>query len=1082
MNALGIPPRLTLKWMHSLDAMVRYWDISQITSEVLQVSDGCPEGDSWSVVAMLSTAHVWSSLMDAKAPTSSTTSYADNWTVWTPDADITATPATCTAKYVSWMGLEISWNKTWLWSTSSTGAQKLQSCLQTYFPTQDTPIQVSATDLGCQLTYHGNAKLGVMVERFEHAKQRLEVIRQSNWLLPHKIHVIQAAVLPLALYGAELMAVGQKPLLNLRTAIVDAIVGEHVQTLSSAIFMQFVDKRDLDPFFRVILLAAKQARKFLRHANEASRTSFLQIVSSPSQHAGLTQGPASALREYLQRIGLSCDAKGEIMMTALRDCNLITSTWSDLRDGLRRNWQSHVLMHHTQRPKLYNLSPINQDDTIRLLKKYKPKQQLLLLREMAGGYQTKTQQAHWNESDGVCSFCHAEMDSKVHRTFTCAAFQEVRQPFEPFLTELFEMNADLVELPAIHLHPHHEFHDKLLHSMPMPELDVGIINKLTNLGISCPTFYTDGSCKHPTSPSTCYSAFAIVCDLTITESQRKDFACTFRYTGKIPWVFQTVAVGRTFGKQSIHRAELQALLVLFEQLDKFHVYTDSAAAIACIELCRKAVDLEELAEHDDFDLLRRFFHLVSPEKQVSKIKAHQNLQEIRDDVKLFHALGNHVADQTANAAVTQLLPEIAEQLEVFHQDLSQQTETLKQFFDLNLQLQTARAKMSQQDEDAPLDMLRDKQTLFCQWTVDQPWPFPANIGDEELANTAWSLQWSVAILEWFEHCQWPSEPRDDDPGLAWAEMALSLVLQQQMWLPVKRLRQGTELILQAVSPSELEALQTTLAEQATVMYSMVTQTFGLVEKRLVPEHVKMGKVRSLYWQGHTAWSTGFQCRPAFSNQKDVYLILQKLFLNGQGEGDRTTAAASGFRRRWGLGERQGSETRQDGPALLMDLKMWASAWLSAGFSFARLLDCDPHAFVPVPVPLWSVRPDGLRPQNLYEASALPGLALDTALMPCRLRGSLRPSHFISQLAPNHQPCCGLLQALPLPSAPAPVVGEAPGSNDTLEAHFQAGAFFDLSLMPASSMNPYTSVVLRSPEQRRLLNFTRTSLGRLCRRG
>lgn len=154
----------------------------------------------------------------------------------------------------------------------------------------------------------------------------------------------------------------------------------------------------------------------------------------------------------------------------------------------------------------------------------------------------------------------------------------------------------------------------------------------------------------------------------------------------------------------------------------------------------------------------------------------------------------------------------------------------------------------------------------------------------------------------------------------------------------------------------------------------------------------------------------------------------------------------------------------------------ASAWLSAGFSFARLLDCDPHAFVPVPVPLWNVRPDGLRPQNLYEASALPGLGLDSALLPCRLRGGPRPSQFISQLAPNHQPCCGLLQALPLPPAPAPVLGEAPGSNDTLEVHFQAGSFLDLSLMPASSMNPYTSVVLRSPEaeaSRRLLNFTRS---------
>lgn len=151
----------------------------------------------------------------------------------------------------------------------------------------------------------------------------------------------------------------------------------------------------------------------------------------------------------------------------------------------------------------------------------------------------------------------------------------------------------------------------------------------------------------------------------------------------------------------------------------------------------------------------------------------------------------------------------------------------------------------------------------------------------------------------------------------------------------------------------------------------------------------------------------------------------------------------------------------------------ASAWLSAGFSFARLMDCDPHAYVPVAVPLWSVRPDGRpRRQNLYEASALPGSALDTALLPCRLNGSARPSHFISQLAPNHQPCCGLLQALPLPAAPAPVLGEAPGSTDTLDAILKAGRFFDLSEMMASFTNPYTSVVVRSPEEKRFLNFTR----------
>ena len=53
-------------------------------------------------------------------------------------------------------------------------------------------------------------------------------------------------------------------------------------------------------------------------------------------------------------------------------------------------------------------------------------------------------------------------------------------------------------------------------------------------------------------------------------------------------------------------------------------------------------------------------------------------------------------------------------------------------------------------------------------------------------------------------------------------------------------------------------------------------------KRLIPEHVSMGKVPSLYWQGYTAWTTGFQCRPVFENQVEVYMTLQKFFLDGHG--------------------------------------------------------------------------------------------------------------------------------------------------------------------------------------------------------
>ena len=116
---------------------------------------------------------------------------------------------------------------------------------------------------------------------------------------------------------------------------------------------------------------------------------------------------------------------------------------------------------------------------------------------------------------------------------------------------------------------------------------------------------------------------------------------------------------------------------LFENFSRFQVHTDSATAILQIQLCRNAVHLEELAEHDDFDILQRIFRCITPEKQVLKVKAHQKLAEISGHMSLYHALGNHLVDTTANHACVHLFPENVQQLEEFHDDLSNQPEMMK---------------------------------------------------------------------------------------------------------------------------------------------------------------------------------------------------------------------------------------------------------------------------------------------------------------------------------------------------------------------------------------------------------------------
>ena len=76
----GIPQRLVEKWFTSITKLCRYWDVSQACSQVYPSNHGCPEGDAWSVVAMVCTAETWSSLICSQEQPPQTAAYADNWT------------------------------------------------------------------------------------------------------------------------------------------------------------------------------------------------------------------------------------------------------------------------------------------------------------------------------------------------------------------------------------------------------------------------------------------------------------------------------------------------------------------------------------------------------------------------------------------------------------------------------------------------------------------------------------------------------------------------------------------------------------------------------------------------------------------------------------------------------------------------------------------------------------------------------------------------------------------------------------------------------------------------------------------
>eukprot|EP00927_Polykrikos_kofoidii_P053941 TRINITY_DN48455_c0_g1_i1.p1 TRINITY_DN48455_c0_g1~~TRINITY_DN48455_c0_g1_i1.p1 ORF type:complete len:589 (-),score=79.49 TRINITY_DN48455_c0_g1_i1:63-1829(-) len=168
---------------------------------------------------------------------------------------------------------------------------------------------------------------------------------------------------------------------------------------------------------------------------------------------------------------------------------------------------------------------------------------------------------------------------------------------------------------------------------------------------------------------------------------------------------------------------------------------------------------------------------------------------------------------------------------------------------------------------------------------------------------------------------------------------------------------------------------------------------------------------------------------------------------------------------------------QVGETVAASLDTEACTWVSTAFSLAGVLNVGVEAWLPVAVPLWSVKGLPSIPSlcrcSLYEASAPIASALDTATLPYRLCGGLRPSGFLASIAPTRRPVCGLLHALPVPPPPPSQSSVSDKSDQNLsDCSSFYKSLFDLTATRPMPGNPFSSLVLRGDSPRRLVELTK----------
>lgn len=175
----------------------------------------------------------------------------------------------------------------------------------------------------------------------------------------------------------------------------------------------------------------------------------------------------------------------------------------------------------------------------------------------------------------------------------------------PLLHSLEEHGALIAEYPFATVHPLLEAQQMIFFNTPSPEWGHSLCMHVQDMVAKDIQVHwlTDGSCFHPASPLSRFSAYAVVLDLCETDDERCHFSRQFATLGDMPPCFQTAMVARTQGEQDILRAEMKAVESIMVTFGYGIIHTDSQTTIALMNLALNAESPWEFAHCEHMDIL-----------------------------------------------------------------------------------------------------------------------------------------------------------------------------------------------------------------------------------------------------------------------------------------------------------------------------------------------------------------------------------------------------------------------------------------------------------------------------------------------
>ena len=336
----GIPRQWAVQWHCTITNMKRRWEVAGAITQEYDASTGAPEGDTWSVISMISLSYVWvQQLLMKCSPQFCPIVYADNLGWATTELRDHGQALAITTRWAAALKFQIDWTKTWRWATDETHRDEWQAVLH---DVQLPPIQQAKNEreLGYMLSYRKTHNRKLFKQRFAEGILQLRKIAT----LPHDMQtkaLLTRAPMTKILHATEIHTIGGNYYKQLRTALTRAMLGPHTQA-NPYVALITLSQHVQDPELAAALHCFRQIRHLLQAMTDAERTTFLEMVAAHSGQPLQVRGPAGTVKHHVKKLGWTIDARGIISVDGLVFLSLQKSPWEQINDAARQAWLEAV--------------------------------------------------------------------------------------------------------------------------------------------------------------------------------------------------------------------------------------------------------------------------------------------------------------------------------------------------------------------------------------------------------------------------------------------------------------------------------------------------------------------------------------------------------------------------------------------------------------------------------------------------------------------------------------------------------------------------------------------------------------------